>query len=64
MLEFSLHGCSCVAVQFVQWLLLHGDRILLLCDKRTHFLSLVMMMLIYCSDTYKTEHDNKYYNIS
>ena len=46
MLEFSLHGCSCVVVQFMQWSLLHGDHILLLCDKRINFLSLVMMMSI------------------
>ena len=38
MLEFSLHGCSCVVVQFMQWLLLHSDHILLLCDKRIKLL--------------------------
>jgi len=64
MLEFSLHGCSCVVVQFMQWLLLHSHHILLLCDKRINFLSLVMTMLICCSNTYKTEHDDKYYYIS
>lgn len=63
MLEFSLPDCSCVVVQFMQWLLLHGDHILLLCGKRIKFLFLVMM-LICCSNTYKTEHDDKYYYIS
>jgi hypothetical protein len=64
MLEFSLHGCSCVVVQLMQWLLLHSDHILLLCDKRINFLSLLVMMLIDCLGTYETELDDKYYYIS